>query len=51
VDPDLRARRAAGRVDEGREDRPPRHEHHLPAGPRDLRDDRLRPDGARPALP
>ena len=30
---------------------PARHEHHLPARPRDLRDDRLRPLGARAALP
>ena len=38
-------------LDEGREDRPARHEHHVPAGPRDLRDDRVRPHGPRAALP
>ncbi len=43
MDPVVRARRPAGRAEEGREDRPARHEHHLPARPRDLRDDRLRP--------
>ena len=40
-----------GAAREGREDRPRRHEHHLPPGPRDLRDDRLRPRHARAALP
>ena len=47
----VRARHPDGRAREGREDRPPRHEHHLPARPRDLRDDRLRPRDARAALP
>ena len=47
----LRARRADGPAREGREDRPARHQHHLPARPRDLRDDRLRPRDARAALP
>ena len=40
-----------GPAREGREDRPPRHQHHLPPRPRDLRDDRLRPRDARAALP
>ena len=35
----------------GAQDRPARHEHHLPAGPRDLRDDRVRPHDPRAALP
>ena len=48
----VRARRAHGpRSTKGDEDRPARHQHHLPAGPRDLRDDRLRPRDARAALP
>ena len=42
--PDERAR-------EGREVGRARHPDHLPARPRDLRDDRLRPHGARAALP
>ena len=51
VDAVLRARRAPGRAEEGREDRPARHQDHLPARPRDLRRPRLRPRRARAALP
>ena len=51
VDPALRARRAAGRPEEGRGHRGARHDHHVHAGSRDLRHRRLRPAYPRAALP